>query len=116
MRDGTNSGYDLIDDVDMASFEVLPHLYAKDKDAVYYVAAVGNDLFGGHELREIIGADPQTFKVLDASFSSDAYRVYYVDPRDFELFDLPKESWPAFRDAIEQMNDHPNSLNTLLIH
>ncbi|AFY39987.1 hypothetical protein Lepto7376_3829 [[Leptolyngbya] sp. PCC 7376] len=102
IRNGTNTGSTQIY-VDLESFEVLPDYYAKDKNNVYYVAPVGDDLFGGHEFRAIAGADPTTFDVLNSDFSSDAQWIYYLDSNSWEILTLRKDNWPEFRDNIEQI-------------
>jgi hypothetical protein len=75
-----NRTYFRLTDYDAESFQVLPYLYAKDKNSVYSMALLADPLFGtGNEVRKIEGADPASFEVLSDKISRDKnyeYRLF----------------------------------------
>ena len=62
-------------DIDAASFEVLSEQYTKDKFAVYYKWISP----GWYCMCEVVGADPETFEVLDSDLAKDASNVWRSD-------------------------------------
>lgn len=75
----SNQTYFPLTNFDPESFETLPYFFAKDKNNVYYVARVADQLFlTGDEVRRIEGADPRSFEVLSELTARD-------QKYDFEL-------------------------------
>ena len=82
-------------EVDHASFEILNDKYAKDKLSVFW------------EGNALIGADPESFTILEGSkYSKDAKSVYvnnypviFADPGSFQALD-----WPYAKDKNRVYN------------
>ncbi|SMF14039.1 hypothetical protein SAMN02745866_00899 [Alteromonadaceae bacterium Bs31] len=62
-----------------ATLKALVGIFAIGRGGVYYVAEIGNDLWGGNELRTIYNADKATFEVTEKRSARDKNYEYSVN-------------------------------------
>ena len=83
---------ELVNKIDLSSFEVLNSIYFKDKNIVIFQDRQG----GGTDFREINGANPSNFEIIEKQYSKDKNYFYFKSKKsdivDFNSLDFNLEN------------------------